>query len=48
MTDGLVTAAGLGGVLAALRAADLGAQTPLVTSGAFGDLQNLRKRENHQ
>ncbi len=36
MTDVLVIGAGPAGVLAALRAADLGAQTALVTSGAFG------------
>ena len=35
MTDVLVIGAGPAGVLAALRAADLGAQTALVTSGAF-------------
>ena len=38
MTDVLVIGAGPAGVLAALRAADLGAQTALVTSGAFGDM----------
>src|SRR5260370_12413677 len=36
MTDVLVIGAGPAGVLAGLRAADLGAQTALVTSGAFG------------
>jgi phytoene dehydrogenase-like protein len=34
----LVIGAGPAGVLAALRAADLGAQTALVTSGAFGGM----------
>ena len=38
MTDVLVIGAGPAGVLAALRAADLGAQTALVTSGAFGGM----------
>jgi pyruvate/2-oxoglutarate dehydrogenase complex dihydrolipoamide dehydrogenase (E3) component len=38
MTDVLVIGAGPAGVLAALRAAALGAQTPLVTSGAFGGM----------
>ena len=38
MTDVLVIDAGPAGVLAALRAADLGAQTALVTSGAFGGM----------
>jgi glycine/D-amino acid oxidase-like deaminating enzyme len=34
----LVIGAGPAGVLAALRAADLGTQTALVTSGAFGGM----------
>jgi pyruvate/2-oxoglutarate dehydrogenase complex dihydrolipoamide dehydrogenase (E3) component len=38
MTDVLVIDAGPAGVLAALRAADLGAQTVLVTSGALGGM----------
>src|SRR6516162_9269593 len=38
MTDVVVIGAGPAGVLAALRAADLGAQTTLVTSGAFGGM----------
>jgi pyruvate/2-oxoglutarate dehydrogenase complex dihydrolipoamide dehydrogenase (E3) component len=38
MTDVLVIGAGPAGVLAALRAADLGAQTALVTSGGFGGM----------
>ena len=38
MTDVLVIGAGPAGVLAALRAADLGAQTALVTSGTFGGM----------
>jgi pyruvate/2-oxoglutarate dehydrogenase complex dihydrolipoamide dehydrogenase (E3) component len=38
MTDDLVIGAGPAGVLAALHAADLGAQTALVTSGAFGGM----------
>jgi pyruvate/2-oxoglutarate dehydrogenase complex dihydrolipoamide dehydrogenase (E3) component len=38
MTDVLVIGAGQAGVLAALRAADLGTQTALVTSGAFGGM----------
>jgi pyruvate/2-oxoglutarate dehydrogenase complex dihydrolipoamide dehydrogenase (E3) component len=38
MTDVLVIGVGPAGVLAALRAADLGAQTALVTSGAFGGM----------
>jgi len=38
MTDVLVIGAGPAGVLAALRAADLGAQTALVTSGALGGM----------
>jgi pyruvate/2-oxoglutarate dehydrogenase complex dihydrolipoamide dehydrogenase (E3) component len=38
MTDVLVIGAGPPSVLAALRAADLGAQTALVTSGAFGGM----------
>ena len=38
MTDVLVIGAGPAGVLAALRAADLGAQTALVTSAAFGGM----------
>ena len=45
MTDVLVIGAGPAGVLAALRAADLGAQTALVTSGAFG---GRLKREARQ
>ena len=36
MTDVLVIGAGPAGLIAALCAADLGAQTALVTSGAFG------------
>ena len=54
MTDVLVIGAGPAGVLAALRAADLGAQTSLVTSGAFGGMAandgptKLEKEENHQ
>jgi pyruvate/2-oxoglutarate dehydrogenase complex dihydrolipoamide dehydrogenase (E3) component len=38
MTDVLVIGAGSAGVLTALRAADRGAQTALVTSGAFGGM----------
>ena len=38
MTDVLVIGAGPAGVLAALRAADLGAQIALVTSSAFGGM----------
>lgn len=38
MTEVVVIGAGPAGVLAALRAADLGAQTALVTSGAFGGM----------
>jgi pyruvate/2-oxoglutarate dehydrogenase complex dihydrolipoamide dehydrogenase (E3) component len=38
MTDVLVIGAGPAGVLAALRAADLGTQTALVTRGAFGGI----------
>jgi pyruvate/2-oxoglutarate dehydrogenase complex dihydrolipoamide dehydrogenase (E3) component len=38
MTDVLVIGAGPAGVLAGFRAADLGAQTALVTSGAFGGM----------
>ena len=38
MTDVLVIGAGPAGVLAALRAADLGAQTTLVTSGVFSGM----------
>src|SRR6516225_6567850 len=36
MTDVLVVGAGPAGVVAALRAADLGARTALATSGQFG------------
>src|SRR5258708_38516920 len=38
MTDVLVIGAGPAGALAALRAADLGAQTALEASGAFGGM----------
>src|SRR5215813_4209507 len=38
MTDVLVVGAGPAGVLAAFRAADLGARTALVTSGEFGGM----------
>ncbi|CAN7478145.1 NAD(P)/FAD-dependent oxidoreductase [Phenylobacterium sp. LjRoot164] len=38
MTQVVVIGAGPAGVMAALRAADLGAQTTLVTSGAFGGM----------
>ena len=38
MTDVLVIGAGPAGVLAALRAADLGARTVLVSSGEFGGM----------
>ena len=38
MTDVLVIGAGPAGVMASLRAADLGARTTLVTSGAFGGM----------
>jgi dihydrolipoamide dehydrogenase len=38
MTDVLVIGAGPAGVVAAVRAADLGARTTLVTSGAFGGM----------
>jgi len=38
MTDVLVVGAGPAGVVAALRAADLGAKTALVTSGEFGGM----------
>ncbi len=38
MTDVLVIGAGRAGVLAVLRAVDLGAQTALVTSGAFAGI----------
>jgi len=38
MTEVLVIGAGPAGVLATLRPADLGAQTALVTSGAFGGM----------
>jgi len=38
MTEVLVIGAGPAGVMAALRAADLGARTTLVTSGAFGGM----------
>ena len=38
MTDVVVIGAGPAGVLAALRAADLGAKTTLVTNGAFGGM----------
>jgi pyruvate/2-oxoglutarate dehydrogenase complex dihydrolipoamide dehydrogenase (E3) component len=38
MTQVVVLGAGPAGVLAALRAADLGARTALVTSGAFGGM----------
>jgi pyruvate/2-oxoglutarate dehydrogenase complex dihydrolipoamide dehydrogenase (E3) component len=54
MTDVLVIGAGPAGVLATLRPADLGAQTALVTSGAFGGMAandgptNLEKEDNHQ
>src|SRR6516162_8335203 len=38
MTDVVVIGAGPAGVLAALRAADLGAKTTLVKNGAFGGM----------
>ena len=38
MTDVLVIGAGPAGVMASLRAADLGARTTLVTSGALGGM----------
>jgi dihydrolipoamide dehydrogenase len=38
MTDIIVIGAGPAGVLAALRAAELGARTELVTSGEFGGM----------
>jgi pyruvate/2-oxoglutarate dehydrogenase complex dihydrolipoamide dehydrogenase (E3) component len=38
MTHVLVIGAGPAGVLTAFRAGDLGAQTALVTSGAFGSM----------
>jgi pyruvate/2-oxoglutarate dehydrogenase complex dihydrolipoamide dehydrogenase (E3) component len=38
MTDVIVIGAGPGGVLAALRAADLGTRTELLTSGEFGGM----------
>src|SRR4051812_1579711 len=38
MTDVVVIGAGPAGVMASLRAADLGARTTLVTSGTFGGM----------
>jgi len=38
MTEVVVIGAGPAGVMAALRAADLGARTTLVTSGRFGGM----------
>jgi pyruvate/2-oxoglutarate dehydrogenase complex dihydrolipoamide dehydrogenase (E3) component len=49
MTDVLVIGAGPAGTLAALRSADLGARTVLVTSDAFGGMAaNLAVKAAHE
>ena len=47
MFDVVVIGAGPAGVLAALRAGDLGATTALVTGDQFGGMASLWTREFH-